>query len=1180
MDTRPKRKLRSKILDQEVTEEESKEEEPQNEPETSTTHEVETAEISPMPEETLSTAEENSSDPKQPNTTPVKEPGDNCTCSVCDFVAKTPTALKIHAKRKHSRRGGGGGAQGKKADKEAPQDVSGTAKTGIGKEGSQHREEGNQQITGTAASCKQDIIAVRDCKDTGKPPPCEAESSEEPTKSTEGGQVSPTQLLLEMVDASAGEVTDAKEMTPAEESSEQGGSQKSNPTSDMCDKTQSKEGDCSLLREGPKKPGKRGPKPRVMHACTHCGHEFRDKPSLVTHVKRRHTKEMSYFCELCSYACVAKCDYEKHCVSNKHKRRVAESGGQTQGPSLLPDCNEATEQQDQGGGGGGGGGAQATPTRAVKRSASGRPQLQCGSCAFRASTSALLESHARLKHPAEHRFHCKVCHYYTATSEGMDAHLAGKAHQRVAKKKDGGASYADCVEKVYAILSQNDQQKLTDGAAADDATREEMQETDSAQEAEKAVEVLSDDKSGDGSPAKRKRGRPKGTNVTTCQYCGLVASNATNLSVHIRRRHSHQYSYVCKLCSYYCVTKGDMDRHCVTKKHLKRSEAAGSADSVVQVLSVNPAGKSNEEEAMQVARSDSVGTSQSESDVPMAESVADNELHSQTNDGADPQSSPNSNSFLLKKSKYDSVNSCAHCDFVAHSIPSLELHVKRKHTKDFEFVCLACNYYAVTRREMSRHASTDKHKQKSQLYQENSAGKDVAPLNSSEKLHNADGENLTSLAMLVEPPTKEPDQPSEVEPEHSVPAVDQCDVTPNTEVSGDQAKDVTSEDGVTNEKVSETEGSETVQDSTVTQGTVTIKLDPNDTETVLNAPPEADALEGETEPEEGGLDEYDEEEEDFVEGKCDDSFTDKQLVRAVPFDSCIVSLKVLQEGESTQQDSLTVIGDATSSIVLTVPSPLKVRKGRPMMSPVNRGLIPGQRIKCEDCGFMADGLSGLNVHISMKHPSKDKHFHCLLCGKSFYTESNLHQHLTSAAHLRNEQASIEELPEGGATFKCVKCNEPFETEQDLFVHIKEKHEELLREVNKYVLEDTAQINREREENQGSVCKHCGKVCKSSNSMAFLAHVRTHTGSKPFRCKICNFATAQLGDARNHVKRHLGMREYKCHICGPTHPNPPAQPNPPQPHPSTSLKMPRLASAASVVPLRPRVCDFVSAAPQK
>ena len=49
--------------------------------------------------------------------------------------------------------------------------------------------------------------------------------------------------------------------------------------------------------------------------------------------------------------------------------------------------------------------------------------------------------------------------------------------------------------------------------------------------------------------------------------------------------------------------------------------------------------------------------------------------------------------------------------------------------------------------------------------------------------------------------------------------------------------------------------------------------------------------------------------------------------------------------------------------------------------------------------------------------------------------------------------------------------------------------------------------------------------------AYKLSMLCFTGSKPFMCKICNFATAQLGDARNHVKRHLGMREYKCDICG-------------------------------------------------
>lgn len=246
------------------------------------------------------------------------------------------------------------------------------------------------------------------------------------------------------------------------------------------------------------------------------------------------------------------------------------------------------------------------------------------------------------------------------------------------------------------------------------------------------------------------------------------------------------------------------------------------------------------------------------------------------------------------------------------------------------------------------------------------------------------------------------------------------------------------------------------------------------------------------------------------------------------FDSSIIRIKTSEDGELVDQseEGLMATGARVSELPLKDGAQgLKRRKVE------GSSFGESTRIRCDDCGFLADGLSGLNVHIAMKHPTKEKHFHCLLCGKSFYTESNLHQHLASAGHMRNEQASVEELPEGGATFKCVKCTEPFDSEQNLFLHIKGQHEELLREVNKYIVEDTEQINREREENQGNICKYCGKMCRSSNSMAFLAHIRTHTGSKPFKCKICHFATAQLGDARNHVKRHLGMREYKCHVCG-------------------------------------------------
>ncbi|XP_030638988.1 zinc finger protein 407 [Chanos chanos] len=725
-----------------------------------------------------------------------------------------------------------------------------------------------------------------------------------------------------------------------------------------------------------------------------------------------------------------------------------------------------------------------------------------------------LENHVRMQHPAEYRFHCKTCHYYTTTTEAMETHLSGESHLEVAKEQNAGTSFEDCVEKVLVIqqdkkASGDSQTEQRDFVVQLSEGTEEVQKADDAvtsvlAEGEMRVE--------DSGPPKRKRGRPRVTNVTTCSHCGLVASNPANLSVHIRRRHSRQYSFLCKLCNYYCVTKGDMDRHCATKKHLKRTKAASNPDSAVQLLKAEQAASaSGEEEVVPPAgkEGDKDGVSQSEEEGTVEEAEATL---------SDPS---------LKTSKYDSVNSCPYCDFVAHSIPSLALHVRRKHTKEFEFVCLACSYYAVTRREMSRHASTEKHKQKSQIYLEKqgrSVVKDLAELNERMGLENVVGLESPGAAVATEPPSADAEQAAQSLGQFSSSPA-QTDDAVNTQGPCDTVKDKRmAEEGTgletldSKSDLNRSDGSDTAQtkvDSTDQSNTYV-------SDTNQSTPGEKDAPETEAEVDDENTDDED---EDIVDSKADGSF-EKQLLRAVPFDACILPLKALQD------DPLqTAEGEVVTSGSGGVSGTASVKRSKAVSGSGTRGATPNPRIRCEDCGFLADGLSGLNVHISMKHPSKEKHFHCLLCGKSFYTESNLHQHMNSAAHMRNEQASIEELPEGGASFKCVRCNEPFQTEQELFVHIKEKHEELLREVNKYVYEDTEQINREREENQGSVCKYCGKVCKSSNSMAFLAHVRTHTGSKPFMCTICNFATAQLGDARNHVKRHLGMREYKCHICG-------------------------------------------------
>lgn len=695
-----------------------------------------------------------------------------------------------------------------------------------------------------------------------------------------------------------------------------------------------------------------------------------------------------------------------------------------------------------------------TSTAVVTKHTLSRFQLKCTHCEFAVGTVALLENHTRVKHLDQQWFRCKLCDYFSATSNWMEAHLSSDQHKQQEKgeRSPGLSAFEFYVESTNQELSKQ-------GAVFDDIVQVE-EDRDIADSLKRdlgtdgSAEAAVEEEEPELAPPKKKRGRPKLGSTTTCGYCGLVVSNATNLSVHVRRKHSKEYGYSCTLCNYSCVTKGDMDRHCITKKHVTRMRGCANKN-----LVSNHTSESKEEAAgtqVQEPRKDQG------CDVPSPTACSEDEL-AQTD----------------TRTSHSNGNTCSHCNFVAQSVSSLQLHVKRKHTKDFEYVCMACSYYAVTSREMSRHVNTEKHKQKSQKYLDQLGSEGRSTLAQPSKMKEVVG---------AEEPKAESETPGATDEPGSC-SNDTRGTDTFTAPVPIQTDDIVAVlVGGTNEKQAESPAS-------VSGG------DPHPAVSEPKETPAESAMEQSAEHSEEEADQTEDEDCDVdgmsLEAKEDGLHSDAQLSKA--FDGCVVSMKSFAVQEKMLQEGLALEGEA-AVVCLTGGSPVPasspyVRKLKQPKAKVREEAKTGSsHIRCDDCGFMADGISGLSVHISMKHPSKEKHFHCLVCGKSFYTDSNLHQHLTSAAHLRNEQNSVEELPEGGASFKCVKCTDRFETEQDLFVHIKEKHEELLREVNKYVLEDTEQINREREENQGSVCKYCGKVCKSSNSMAFLAHIRTHTGT--------------------------------------------------------------------------------------
>ncbi|KAM9632578.1 zinc finger protein 407 isoform 1-T1 [Trichechus inunguis] len=1023
--------------------------------------------------------------------------------------------------------------------------------------------------------------------------------------------------------------------------------------------------------------------PASVFTCQCCSFTSLTETNLHDHMKEKHS--MGFLCIPCNLFFLSEKDMEEHKTTEKHlslsvQPKTSQSFNNDLVLQTLPlstlepentksSMNESgkTVQEELK--------SRVSNGNEVRHSTLSKPQFQCKKCFYKTRSSTVLTRHIKLRHGQDYHFLCKACNLYSLSKEGMEKHIKRSKHLENAKKNNIGLSFEECIERVCIGANDKKEEFNISGNGRTEGHVEGVQLQEhscleknilTTRELSQSGIIAKDNELALTSAPKR--GRPKGNISRTCSHCGLLASSITNLTVHIRRKHSHQYSYLCKVCKYYTVTKGDMERHCATKKHKGRVEVEANGKQSSDII-VGPEGGNLEacRKATNSAAtlSDEYASKSAESDVPISEKPVvdhgnpnevevENVLHSVEGEV---------NSHLTDKKEQISLesedllqdgdacsqrdvtgtsdNKCIHCEFNAHSSASLELHVKRKHTKEFEFYCMACDYYAVTRREMTRHAATEKHKIKRRSYLNSSTNVEASSAEMSrniiitEEEHQQSSEefqiisdqssdtlksrnamdcsildantNVDMSKVLCAPDSVEIEMEEEsnftedhpfcgtfqqplvkvkvMKPEEMVSlnissnygspskphnenlgrSALNCEIakenhTMPNDIRGPSARCESSGGDAGNGRdaaVNPPLGPETLAAEHPVESTLPVvmsvtreqlNLDSSEQSKVGGVPTSQDLKGIQEDPvlenkeiltnsqhetkiileEDGPVSDSTVESNDVYETIISIDDKGQAVYSFGQFDSSIIRIKNPEDGELIDQseESLVATGVRISELSLKDST-----QGAKKKKPEGSCFGESTRIRCDDCGFLADGLSGLNVHIAMKHPTKEKHFHCLLCGKSFYTESNLHQHLASAGHLRNEQASVEELPEGGATFKCVKCTEPFDSEQNLFLHIKGQHEELLREVNKYIVEDTEQINREREENQGNVCKYCGKMCRSSNSMAFLAHIRTHTGSKPFKCKICHFATAQLGDARNHVKRHLGMREYKCHVCG-------------------------------------------------